>query len=92
MEIFISGDRHYRSDCQFSANCQSGYRHPDKPEVVTIDKNGANADKPEEEGIIIRQGKYLNNLIKLDHLNIKRLVRQMQGANMIRQRAASSSA
>ncbi|MCS4320780.1 transposase-like protein [Serratia sp. BIGb0234] len=49
-----------------------------EPEVVTIDKSGANtaalatlnASKPEEETITIRQSKYLNNLIEQDHRNI----------------------
>lgn len=46
-------------------------RHHGEPEVVTIDKSGANtaaltalnASKPDEETIIIRQSKYLNNLV-----------------------------
>jgi len=55
-------------------------RHQGEPEVVTIDKSGANtavlttlnADKPEEDIITVRQSKYLNNLIEQDHRNIKR--------------------
>ena len=55
-------------------------RHHGEPEVVTIDKSGANtvalatlnADKPAEETITIRQNKYLNNLAEQDHRNIKR--------------------
>lgn len=51
-----------------------------EPEVVIIDKSGANtaalatvnANKSEEEIITIRQNKYLNNLIEQDHQNIKR--------------------
>ena len=47
-------------------------RNHGEPEVVTIDKIGANtaalatlnADNPEEEAITIRQRKYLNNLIE----------------------------
>ncbi len=62
-------------------------RHHAKPEVVTIDKSGANtaalatlnADKPEEETITMRQSKYLNNLIEQDHRNIKRRIRPMLG-------------
>ena len=46
-------------------------RHHGEPEVVTIDKSGANtaalttlsANKPEEEGMTIRLSKYLNNLV-----------------------------
>ncbi len=58
-------------------------RHHDEPEVVTIDKSGANtaalvtlnAGKPGEETITIRQSKYLNNLIEQDHRNIKRRIK-----------------
>lgn len=50
------------------------------PEVVIIDKSGANtaalatlnAGKPDEETITVRQSKYLNNLVEQDHRNIKR--------------------
>lgn len=67
-------------------------RHHGEPEVVTIDKSGANtaalstlnADKREEENITIRQSKYLNNLVEQDHRNIKRRVRQMLGFNVFR--------
>lgn len=46
-------------------------RHHDAPELVTIDKSGANmaaltsfnADESEEEAIALRQSKYLNNLM-----------------------------
>ena len=61
-------------------------RHHGEPEVVTIDKSGANtaalatlnADKPDEEAITIRQNKYLNNLVEQDHRNIKRRIRPMR--------------
>lgn len=67
-------------------------RHHDEPEIVTIDKSGANmaaltilnADKPEEKTITIRQSKYLNNLIKQDHRNIKRRINLMQGFKSFR--------
>ncbi|QIP94529.1 transposase (plasmid) [Serratia fonticola] len=67
-------------------------RHHGEPEVVTIDKSGANtaalamlnADKPYEEAIIIRQSKYLNNLVEQDHRNIKRRTRSMLGFKSFR--------
>lgn len=67
-------------------------RHHGEPEVVTIDKSGANtaalvtlnADKPDEETITIRQSKYLNNLIEQDHRNIKRRTRPMLGFKSFR--------
>jgi len=67
-------------------------RHHGEPEVVTIDKSGANtaalatlnADKPAEESITVRQSKYLNNLVEQDHRNIKRRIRQMLGFKSFR--------
>ncbi|MDQ9130386.1 IS6 family transposase [Serratia fonticola] len=67
-------------------------RHHGEPEVVTIDKSGANAaalatlnaDKPDEEAINVRQSKYLNNLIEQDHRNIKRRSRPMLGFSSFR--------
>lgn len=67
-------------------------RHHGEPEVLTIDKSGANTaalttlntDKPEEEAITIRQSKYLNNLIEQDHRNIKRRIKLMTGFKSFR--------
>ncbi|WP_129019438.1 IS6 family transposase [Yersinia enterocolitica] len=67
-------------------------RHHGEPEVVTIDKSGANTaalttlntDKTEDETITIRQSKYLNNLIEQDHRNIKRRTRLMTGFKSFR--------
>ncbi|CAI2039538.1 Integrase core domain [Serratia fonticola] len=67
-------------------------RHHGEPEVVTIDKSGANtaalatlnADKPDEEAITVRQSKYLNNLIEQDHRNIKRRIWPMLGFKSFR--------
>jgi putative transposase len=66
--------------------------HHGEPEVVTIDKSGANtaalgilnAGKPDEETITIRQSKYLNNLVEQAHRNIKRRVRLMLGFKSFR--------
>ncbi|MBE5254589.1 IS6 family transposase [Mixta mediterraneensis] len=67
-------------------------RHHGEPEVVTIDKSGANtaalttlnANKPEEERMTIRQSKCLNNLVEQDHRNIKRRIRPMLGFKSFR--------
>ena len=67
-------------------------RHHGEPEVVTIDKSGANtaalttlnANKPEEERMTIRQSKNLNNLVEQDHRNIKRRIRPMLGFKSFR--------
>ncbi|PQQ39469.1 IS6 family transposase [Photorhabdus luminescens] len=62
-------------------------RQHGQPDVVTMDKSGANKaavdelnqGKPKDNDIIIRQNKYLNNLIEQDHRNIKRRTRPMLG-------------
>ncbi|MDH1321612.1 IS6 family transposase, partial [Enterobacter bugandensis] len=67
-------------------------RQHGEPEVVTIDKSGANTaalatlnvGKAEEETITIRQSKYLNNLVEQDHRNIKRRIRSMLGFKSFR--------
>ncbi len=54
---------------------------------MTMDKSGANKaavdelnqGKSKEEAIVIRQNKYLNNLIEQDHRNIKRRLSPMLG-------------
>ncbi len=74
-------------------------RHHGKPEVVTIDKSGANraalttlnTDKPDEEIIAIRQNKYLNNLVAQDHRNIKRRTRLMLGFKPFRTQTLQAS-
>ncbi|KDL89532.1 hypothetical protein AE02_05268 [Klebsiella variicola] len=67
-------------------------RQHGEPEVVTIDKSGANtvalatlnAGKPDEETITIRRSKYLNNLVEQDHRGIKRRIRPMLGFKSFR--------
>lgn len=67
-------------------------RHHGEPEIVTIDKSGANtaalttlnAGKPEEETITVRQNKYLNNQVEQDHRNIKRRICLMLGFKSFR--------
>ncbi len=67
-------------------------RHHGVPEIVTIDKSGANtaalttlnADKPEEETMSVRQNKYLNDLVEQDRRNIKRRSRPMLGFKSFR--------
>ena len=71
-------------------------RHHGEPEVITIDKSGANTaalatlntDKPDEETMTIRQSKYLNNLVEQDHCNIKRRIRPMLGFKSFRRAQA----
>jgi putative transposase len=55
------------------------------PEKITIDKRGANTaaitryNRTHKVGIVIRQCKYLNNIIEQDHRAVKRKVRPMLG-------------
>ncbi|MDE9552699.1 IS6 family transposase [Xenorhabdus bovienii] len=67
-------------------------RQHGRPAVVTIDKSGANtaaltllnAEGSPQQGIEIRQNKYLNNRVEQDHRNIKRRIRQMLGFKSFR--------
>ena len=67
-------------------------RQHGEPEVVTIDKSGANtaalaalnAGKSKDNAITVRQQKYLNNLVEQDHRNIKRRIRPMLGFKSFR--------
>lgn len=62
-------------------------RQHGEPEVVTIDKSGANtaalaelnAGREDDECIEVRQNKYLNNLVEQDHRNIKRRIKADDG-------------
>jgi putative transposase len=55
------------------------------PDSITIDKSGANHaaiqnDNAEQEtAVVIRQNKYLNNLVEQDHCAVKRIIRPMLG-------------
>ncbi|HBQ5109255.1 TPA: IS6 family transposase [Klebsiella pneumoniae] len=67
-------------------------RRHDEPEVVTIDKSGANtaalatlnAGRPEEVTISVRQNKYLNDLVEQGHRSIKRRTKLMLGFKSFR--------
>ena len=57
----------------------------DVPEKITIDKSGANTAATESVkddacvDILMRQNKYLNNIVEQDHRTIKRITRPMMG-------------
>lgn len=67
-----------------------------EPEVVTIDKSGANtaalaelnAGREKDKCIKVRQSKYLNNLAEQDHRNIKRRIKLMTGFKSFRRAQA----
>ena len=58
-----------------------------QPEKINMDKSGANLaglqhanrELPDTEQIVIRQVKYLNNMIEQDHRGIKRIIGPMLG-------------
>jgi transposase-like protein len=107
VEVSVSRGRYIRAHHRLFADRQTGLccrltllckaiRHHGEPEVVTIDKSGANtaalatlnAGKPDEETITIRQSKYLNNLVEQDDRNIKRRIRPMLGFKSFRRAQA----
>ena len=55
------------------------------PEKITIDQSGSNTaaithyNKSHQTAIVIRQSKYLNNLVEQDHRAVKRLTHPMLG-------------
>ena len=57
----------------------------DVPEKITIDKSGANTAAIESVkadacvDILMRQSKYLNNMVEQDHRAVKRITRPMMG-------------
>jgi transposase-like protein len=57
----------------------------DGPEKITIDKSGANTaaiegvKKDACVDILMRQNKYLNNIVQQDHRAVKRITRPMLG-------------
>ncbi|MDC9623999.1 IS6 family transposase [Xenorhabdus sp. XENO-7] len=67
-------------------------RQHGRPAVVTIDKSGANtavlillnAEGEPQQGIEIRQNKYLNNRIEQDPRHVKRRIRPMLGFKSFR--------
>lgn len=56
-----------------------------KPSLINIDKSGSNSaairqyNKEESKRVILRQCKYLNNIIEQDHRVIKRITKPMLG-------------
>ena len=64
-------------------------RQHGEPEVVTIDKSGANITaltelnigREKDDCIKVRQSNYLNSLVEQDHRNIKRRIKLITGSN-----------
>lgn len=61
-----------------------------KPGLINIDKSGSNKagikfyNKENNKRIVIRQCKYLNNIVEQDHRNIKRITNSMLGFKSFR--------
>ena len=61
-----------------------------EPEKVTMDKSGANKaamdeiNKDREVPILVRQVKYLNNIVEQDHRAVKRITKPMMGFKSFR--------
>ena len=64
---------------------QKAIHHRGLPEKITIDQSGSNTaainryNKTPKTAIVIRQSKYLNNIVEQDHRAVKRIVRPMLG-------------
>src|SRR5713101_4465374 len=60
-------------------------RYNDDPESVTMDKSGANKaamddiNAGRDDHIVVRQVKYLNNIVEQDHRAVKRVTKPMLG-------------
>ena len=84
IDIYLSKHRDLAAAKHFF---QKAFRSSGIPKKVNIDKSGSNTAalnelnksfKPEEK-ILIRQNKYLNNLVEQDHRFIKKITKPMLG-------------
>ena len=79
--------RKHRDAAAAKAFFRKAFRSSGSPEKVNIDKSGsnlcalnsANQDLPKDLQIIIRQVKFLNNIVEQDHRFIKKRTRPMLG-------------
>ena len=79
--------RKHRDKAAAKAFFRKAFKNNGHPDKVNIDKSGsnisaltyANDNLPEDSQIIIRQNKYLNNIIEQDHRFIKKRTKPMLG-------------
>jgi putative transposase len=79
--------RNYRDGIAAKAFFRKAFKYNILPSKVTIDKSGsnisalasANDNLPKDNQILVRQIKYLNNIIEQDHRFIKKRVNPMLG-------------
>jgi transposase-like protein len=79
-----------RDKAAATAFFQKAIRQNGEPEKVTMDKSGANKaamdglNQGREVPFVIRQIKYLNNIVEQDHRGIKRITKPMMGFKSFR--------
>jgi transposase-like protein len=86
LDFMLSAKRDGKAAARFFRKVLEA-KHTGAPRVITVDKNAAyrvavdelKQDKTLKAETELRQSKYLNNLIKQDHRNVKRIVKPMMG-------------
>ena len=92
VDFLLTAKRDHKAALRFLRKAFGQHGAPSK---ITIDKSGANTAAIEscnadrKAGIIIRQAKYLNNIVEQHHRAIKRVVRPMLGFKSFRFAAAT---
>ena len=82
IDFLLTEERDRRAAQRF---LEKAIRHHGLPEKITIDKTGANTaaiesyNREHSAAIEIRQVKYLNNIVELDHRAVNRVTRPMLG-------------
>ncbi|SCZ86814.1 DDE-type integrase/transposase/recombinase [Nitrosomonas mobilis] len=86
-QILIPGQRYFLQQSQAEAKrfFDKAVQDNDIPEKVTMDKSGTNKAaideiiKNNDTSIVVRQVKYLNNIVEQDHRAVKRITKPMLG-------------
>jgi transposase, IS6 family len=86
LDFLLTAKRDAKAAKRFLRNILKAI-HTSSPRVITVDKNPAypkaikelKAAKKLPEGVLLRQIKYLNNIVEQDHRGIKRLVKSGMG-------------
>jgi transposase-like protein len=86
LDFMLRAKRDGKAAARFFRKVLKG-QHTRTPRVITVDKNAAypiaietlKGDEIIDKETQLRQSKYLNNIIKQDHRNIKRIVKPMMG-------------
>ena len=87
VDFFLTAKRDRHAAQRFFARAVKNNR---LPKIVNIDKSGANKagitdyNRKNRTSVVIRQCKYLNNIVEQDHRAIKRITRPIQGFKSFR--------